>query len=488
MKPTLSSKVVKGSFWVLGVRLTNRSLGLVRTFVLARLLLPEDFGLIGVATISISILETFSQPGLGTALIQKKEAIQSYLDTAWTTSVLRSLIIYFVLILSAPYVTQFFDAPEANIVIQIFGLSVVIAGFRNIGIVYFMKELDFKKQYLYELSILLGNMIVALPAALILRNVWALVLGGIAGSITRLIMSYVLHPFRPGLRFNKQKFGDLLKFGKWVFGSSILVFIISQGDDLFLGKMFGIATLGLYQMAFMISNLPTTETSNVISQVTFPAYSKIQNDLRRFEAAYLNVMKMITFIATPFAGVIFIFSSDLVKLFLSEKWLAVVPIVKVLVWAGLVKAFIDATGSVFNAVGKPKVNTKWQLTNFLVLGLMIYPLSKVWGVIGVSLTVLAGNAAAAFVCLYEVKKILRFELSLLLKVIAIPSISMLACIFFMFWLRDVFYYEKLIELLLLVISGGLLYMLLILLSDRIFNYGMTTIIKESLISMLTLRS
>jgi hypothetical protein len=104
------------------------------------------------------------------------------------------------------------------------------------------------------------------------------------------------------------------------------------------------------------------------------------------------------------------------------------------------------------------------------------------------MTVLAGNAIAAFVCLYEVKKILRFELNKLLKLIAIPLISMLACISFLSWLRDIFYYEKLIELLLLVISGGLLYMILILLSDRIFNYGMTTIIKESIISMLTLRS
>lgn len=485
---SFAGKVVKGSFWVLGLRLTNRTLGLIRTFVLARLLLPEDFGLIGIATISISIIETFSQPGLGTALIQKKEAIQSYLDTAWTTSILRCIIIYIVLILSAPYVTQFFDAPEAKIVIQIFGLSVVIAGFRNIGIIYFLKELDFKKQYLYELSILLGNIIVALPAAFILRNVWALVLGGIAGSITRLIMSYVLHPFRPGLRFDKEKFGDLFRFGKWVFGSSILAFIISQGDDLFLGKMFGLAALGLYQMAFMVSNLPTTETSNVISLVTFPAYSKIQNDLKRFGKAYLNVMRMITFIATPFAGAIFIFSSDLVRIFLSEKWLAVAPIVKVLVWAGLVKALIDATSSVFNAAGKPKINTKWQLINFLVLGLLIYPLSKSWGVVGVSIAVLVSNATAAFVSIYEANKILGFKFNKLLKLIAIPLLSMLASISFISWFRDFLYYEKLIELLLLVISGGLLYMILILLLDRIFNYGMTTILKESIISLLTERS
>ena len=485
---SLSKKVVKGSFWVLGLRMTNRVLGLIRTFVLARLLLPEDFGLIGVASISISIIETFSQPGLGTALIQKKDAIQSYLDTAWTTSILRCLIICIVLILSAPFIAHFFEAPKAKIIIQIYGLSIIIAGFRNIGIVYFLKELDFKKQYMYELSTLLGNMIIALPAAFILRNAWALVLGGIAGSITRLIMSYVLHPFRPNLRFDKKKFSDLFIFGKWVFGSSIMAFVISQGDDLILGKMFGIAALGIYQMAFMVSNLPSTETSNVISWVTFPAYSKIQNDLKRFKKAYLNVMKTITFIAIPFAGLIFIFSSDLVRLFLSEKWLAVVPIIKILVWAGLIKALIDATTPVFNAAGKPNINTKWQLVNFLVLGTLIYPLSKIWGVTGLSIAVLSGNAIAVLVSIYEANRILKFEYHKLLKLIVIPLLSMITSILFISWFREILYYEKLIELILLVISGGLLYIILIFLLDKIFNYGMTKIIRDNIISTLIARS
>ena len=157
-------------------------------------------------------------------------------------------------------------------------------------------------------------------------------------------------------------------------------------------------------------------------------------------------------------------------------------------WAGLVKALIDATSSVFNAAGRPKVNTKWQLINFLVLGLLIYPLSKNWGVIGVSIAVLASNVVAAFVSIYEANKILGFEFNKLLKLIAIPLLSMLASISFISWFRDFLYYEKLIELLLLVISGGLLYMFFILLLDRIFNYGMTTIIKESIISLLTARS
>ena len=184
---SFAGKVVKGSFWVLSLRLTNRALGLIRTFILARLLLPEDFGLIGVATLTISTVETFSQPGLTVALVQKKEKIHEYLDTVWTVSILRSVIIYLVLFVSASYVTEFFKAPQAKYIIQIFGLSVIIAGCRNSGVVFFQKNLDFKKQYIYEISILMGNVLVAIPAAIILGNVWALVLGGMAGSITTIV-------------------------------------------------------------------------------------------------------------------------------------------------------------------------------------------------------------------------------------------------------------------------------------------------------------
>ena len=340
MEQTISHRVIKGSFWILALRVSNRALGLLRTIILARLLLPEQFGVVGIAAVTISTIETFSQPGLGTALVQKKGSIEDYLDTAWTASVIRSLLIFAVLYLLAPYVACFFNTPQSEIVLQIFAISVILAGCRNIGVIYFQKELNFRKQYIYEFSATLGNLIVAIPAAFILRSVWALVLGGIAGSIVRFIMSYVLHSYRPRMRFERDKFNDLFGFGKWILGSSILVFLVTQGDDIFLGKIFGATALGFYQMAYMISNLPNTEISQVISHVTFPAYAKIQHDTHRFGEAYLKVLQVITFVAIPLSGGIFVLSSEVTEIFLGEKWLPIVPMIKVLVWSGLMGSII----------------------------------------------------------------------------------------------------------------------------------------------------
>ena len=480
---TISHKVIKGGFWILALRVSNRALGLLRTIILARLLLPEHFGVVGIAAVTISTIETFSQPGLGTALVQKKGSIEDYLDTAWTVSVIRSLLIFLVLYLLASYVAGFFNTPQSQIVLQIFAICVIIAGCRNIGVIYFQKELNFRKQYIYEFSATLGNLIVAIPAAFMLRSVWALVLGAIAGSIMRFIMSYVLHSYRPRMRLEREKFGELFGFGKWVLGSSILVFLVTQGDDIFLGRMFGATALGFYQMAYMISSLPTTEISQVISHVTFPAYAKIQDDPPRFGDAYLKVLQVIAFMAIPLTGGIFILASEFTEVFLGQKWLPIVPLIQVLVWAGLMRALMGTTSPVFYAAGKPRISTRWYLINFVVLGISIYPLSVFWGMIGISTAVLLSNSVATIGCIYETSKILRYDPIRFSKILIFPLVSMFFCLCIVSWINNRLLYDNILELILLVVSGATVYVVATYLFDKGFNYKMADLLKQSLVSL-----
>jgi O-antigen/teichoic acid export membrane protein len=250
----------------------NRALGFIRTIILARLLAPEDFGLLGIALLSISMLETFSKTGFDSALIQKKENVESYLDTAWTVSALRGILLFFILLFSAPLIARFFNTPAAAQVIRVIALFTLLAGLRNIGILFFQKELEFNKQFSYEFSATLVDLTVAITLAFILRNVWALVWGGLAASLVRLVLSYVLHPHRPRMRIDREGFQELFGFGKWVLTSGILVFLVTQGDDILVGKLLGVTALGLYQMAYTLSNLPATEVTHMISKVTFPAH------------------------------------------------------------------------------------------------------------------------------------------------------------------------------------------------------------------------
>ena len=482
---SLAPMAVKGSFWIFALRITNRGLGLLRTIILARLLLPEHFGILGIVAVTISALETFTQPGLGTALVHKREEIEPYLDTAWTVSVFRCVLIFGLLYVIAPSMAFFFETLQAEVVLRVLAISVIIAGCRNIGVIYFQKELDFRKQYIYELSITLGNIVVAIPAAFLLRSVWALVVGGIAGSMVRFVMSYVLHPYRPRMRFEKEEFKDLFSFGKWVLGSSMLLFLVTQGDDIFMGKMFGVTALGFYQMAFMISNLPTTEISQVISHVTFPAYSKIQDDQQRFGAAYLKVLQVVLFIVIPLSGIIFTLSPELVCLVLSEKWLPVVPIIEVLVWAGLIKAIMDTTVPVFNAAGKPNIHTKWQMGNLLVLGISIYPLAMSLGVIGVSIAVLLGNMVASVGLIHEAHRVLRYDCLRFSKLTAFPMIGMFFSMGLVLCLKQIMWHNNIVALGVPVVCFVLTYVTVIYVFDKVFRYNMGSILRETIVSLRT---
>lgn len=351
----LSHRVVKGGFWVFAIRIIDRIFYLIRLVILARILAPQDFGLLGIAMLTMLTLETFTQTGFQAALIQKKENIESYLNTAWTTMIIRGIILFSILYFIAPYAADFFKSPEAEPIIQVIGFSFLIQAFTNIGVIYFQKELEFNKQFVYQLSGTLADFIVAVSIALILRNVWALVFGLLAGNLVRFIVSYLVHPYRPRISFNFDKVKELSGFGKWVLGSSILVFLITQGDDIFVGKLLGVTMLGFYQMAYRISNMPATEITHLITQVTFPAYSKLQSDIPKLKEAYLKVLQVTAFLSFPIAGLIFALAPDFTKIFLGEKWMPMVPAIQVLVLWGLIRSLGATTGPVFYSMGNPKI-------------------------------------------------------------------------------------------------------------------------------------
>jgi O-antigen/teichoic acid export membrane protein len=464
----LSKRVVRGGIWVFALRITNRGLGFIRTIILARLLVVHDFGLLGIAMLAIATLETFSQTGFQAALIQKKENVESYLDTAWTVSAVRGIILSLILFLSAPVIAKFFNSPQATLVIMVIAVSTLLSGFRNIGILFFQKELEFNKQFFYELSATLVDLTVAITLAFMLRNVWALVWGGLAGNFMRLLMSYVLHSYRPRIRFEKEKFQGLFGFGKWVLGSSILIFLIMQGDDIFVGKLLGVTALGFYQMAYMISNLPATEITHVISQVTFPAYSKLQDDISKLREAYLKVLQITGFISIPLAGGIFVLAPEFTQIFLGEKWLPMVPAMQVLAIFGLIRALAATTGCLFQGSGNPHILTKLAILQLGILVGIIYPLTARWGILGTSVAVVISNFITQGVTTFKIVKLTEAKALDVLKLVAAPTVTttvMVLCL----WFIQTLFSSSIIVFLGLIVSGTLVYLVIMYIIDRKFG-------------------
>jgi O-antigen/teichoic acid export membrane protein len=477
--------VIRGGFWVFALRFTNRGLGFVRKIVIARLLAPEDFGLLGIAFLSISALETFSQPGFQAALVQKKEDIKPYLDTAWTVSAIRGGILFGVLFFSAPLVAEFFGSPKATLIIRIIGVTVLLSGFRNIGIIFFQKNLEFNKEFIYQFSATLTNFGVAIVLAFLLKNVWALVWGGVAASFVQLFMSYVVHPFRPRLRFEKAKFDQLFDFGKWVLGQSIVIFLITQGDDIFVGRVLGVQALGFYQMAYALSNLPATEITHVISQVTFPAYSKLQDDIFRLQDAYLKILQLIALLSFPAAGLIIIFAPDFTKIFLGERWMPCISAMKILALWGLLRSIGATIGSVFQAIGRPKTLTKIQFFHFILLATLIYPLSVHWDILGTSLSVLLATLLPVSIAFYLILKVIKIEKYKLYRSIGLPLINTIVVFSFVYFIKKCWIIDiETSHFFLLIIIYLITYFTIHFFLYRFFNKGEQNLFKYIVFSFI----
>lgn len=468
---SIFKEVVHGGIWVFVLRFINRGLGFIRTIILARLLAPTDFGLLGIAMLSILTLETFSQTGFQTALVQKKENIQPYLDTAWTVSAIRGIFLFLILFFSAPLIAEFFNSEQATLIIRVVALTTLLYGLRNIGILFFEKELKFNKLFLYDLSATLVDLTVAITLAFILRNVWALVWGGLAGNCVRLLMSYILHPYRPKIRFQKEKFKELFSFGKWVFGSSILVFLFSQGDDIFVARILGVTALGFYQMAYLFSNLPATEITKIISQVTFPAYSTFQDNIKRLGESYLRVLQLTAFITIPLAGMIFILAPEFTEIFLGEKWMPMVSAMQALAFWGLIRSIGATTGPIFYAVGKPGIGTKLQFIQLIFLIILIYPLTNRIGILGTSLSVVFASIIPNLAACYMTVKITRCGFYNFSKEVLLPLINTMIVVLFLFPLKAYMGgFSKLSIFVVSILFFVMIYFFIIFLFDKFFNY------------------
>ncbi len=384
---SLFPKVVRGGAWIFGLRAIDAALGFLRIIVLARLLAPRDFGLFGVALLALSILESFSKTGFDTAIIQRKDDVKGYLDTVWTVQIIRGFILGGILFFGAPLVADFFKEPAALLLVRILAFSELLKPCANIGVIYFKKELQFNKVFVYSLAGTLVSLAVVIPTAFILRSVWALVLGLFAGQATTVVVSYFIHPYRPRIVLDVKRCKELFSFGKWITVSWMILFLVVHGDDIFVGRLLGAAALGFYQMAYRISNISATEIAHVISQVTFPAYAKFQEDIQRLKESYLRILDITLFLTVSMAAAIFVLIPDFTRLLLGEKWMPMVPTARILVFYGLLRAIAASTGPVFVALGRPKVETAWQGVRLLVLVLLIYPLTISFGLEGTALAV-----------------------------------------------------------------------------------------------------
>ena len=387
---SLGERTVKSGIWASATKVTSRGLSLLALVILARLLDPSDFGLMGIALLSLTGLKQFSQLGLNTALIQhQSDDVDEYLDTAWTMQVVRGVVLAAILAAAAPFVAGFFDMPRATPILRAIALSPLLYGFWNPGVIYFRKSLEFHKNFAFEASGAVMRFVVSVGYALAYPSVWALVFGYLTADVVRLFVSYLLHDHRPRPALDLTYARELFGYGKWITGTGMLYYLFNQGDDVVVGWLLAASALGFYQVAYQLSNSPATEVTHVISAVIFPMFSKIQTDTDRLRTAFFRTLRIVTLVSFPMAVGILAVARPFVAGIMGEQWLPMVTTIQILAVFGLARSFGATFGTVFKAVGRPDLTTKLQFFNVVLLAAFIFPATDAYGIEGAAAAVLA---------------------------------------------------------------------------------------------------
>ena len=349
----VGQKMAKGAAWMVFFKFTERSIGLISTIILARLLIPEDFGVIAMAMSIIAILELLGAFGFDVAIIQNQSAERKHYDTAWTYNVLFAIGSALILVLLASSAAVFYNEPRLANIIYFLALGNLIRGFENIGVLEFRKNMTFDKEFKFQLGKKLAGFFTTVPLAFILGSYWALVAGMLMGWSMGVILSYVFHPYRP--RFSLAASHELFHFSKWLLITNVFNFVKIRSADFIIGRLSGPQALGLFTISYEISNLPTTELVAPVNRAVFPGYAKISNNMAALQEGFLKVLAMIAIFALPAGVGIAATSEPLVLVVLGPKWADAIPLIQILAIFGVALALQTNTGSLFLALGRPKI-------------------------------------------------------------------------------------------------------------------------------------
>jgi len=400
-------EAVVGISWLGGLRLSTRLITYAKIAILARLLTPAQFGLFGIASLVLAFLEIATETGINVVLIQERADIKKFVDTAWIISIIRGLVISLAIWLAAPYIASFFNSPDSRSLLYLVGFVPLIKGFINPSVVKFQKELKFSKEFLYRLVVFSFDAVVAVLFALRINSALSLVYGMLAGAMAEVALSHLLLKPKPKLRFEKSKIKRVFGHGKWITMAGVFNYLFENVDNVVVGKLMDMTSLGFYQNAYKISSLPLSEVADVVKKVTFPIYVKFSDDRARLKAAFLKSTLALSVIVIPLGLILLIYPQTVVRIILGGNWLTIVPVIRVMSFFGVIRAIIASSYPVFLSLKKQKYITYAMLAGILGLIITIVPFVKNYGIVGAGLSALTGTVFEIPVIVYFLIKIFR---------------------------------------------------------------------------------
>jgi len=384
---SLKHKVLRSGLWLgLGASIVH-VMTLFRSIILARLLLPEVFGVMGIIHLLRQGIGQLSSTSFNAAIIYRKSEIEESINTAWVLNIFRGLILFVLMLFLSPLIASFYGDEILNIGIKVLGIVFIFEGLYNVNMVLYQKDIDLKRIAILNTGTSAIGIIIVIVLAYYLRNVWALLIGIVFASFTKVILSYWIAEKKPKFSFDTKLAWELFHYGKYITGAGIVYFLTTRLDDGLVGKLLGMRELGFYINAYFFANLPSTHIHSILSPLIFPTYSRYNQDQEKLNRLFLRIFKVISTVSIPASFGILALSDEIASVLLGEIWVPMVPALKILVFFGLFRALAGCTGPLINAMGKPKITFWIMLCKLIAIATIIYPLTIHYGIVGTAIAV-----------------------------------------------------------------------------------------------------
>ncbi|HVO88967.1 MAG TPA: lipopolysaccharide biosynthesis protein [Casimicrobiaceae bacterium] len=386
---SVNAQMTSGAAWMVLFKVLDRAIGFIGIVVLARLLVPADFGLMTLAASLIAMLEVLGAFGLDTALIQRADASSQHYNAAWTFNALFGIGTGVLTAALAVPVAALYGDQRLVPVMLVLALGRAIGGFENVGVVKFRKELRFEREFRYLIAKrAFTSLVVTLPAALLLRSYWALLIGNITGTCLAVALSYAMHPFRP--RFSLRTLRELMHFSKWLFMSNAVETLYLRFFDAIVGRFAGASGLGVLSVARDLARMPY-EFAAPIHRAVFPGYVQLASDRALLRRSYVRVTGILTLVMLPAGVGLCVVAEPVVYVLLGAQWSSAIVVVQILAINGALSLFMATAHYASLAVGMARASNLVLVVHLLVALPFLWWLLPALGIAGAAWSLLLGS-------------------------------------------------------------------------------------------------
>ena len=364
-KKNQNQKFLDGALWMIAMRWLMRIIGLISTIILARLLTPADFGIVALALIVVGLLEILSWTAVDLALIREQDPTREHYDTAWTIQIIQGIVIAYALIYLAPYASIYFDEPLINNVIQLLALRTLITSFQNIAIVDFRKNLNFAADFRFNIYKKIFSFFIVVSLAFTLKSYWALVLGMLASALIEVIISYLMHSFRP--KISLALTSEIWSFSQWILFSRIGYFLNQKTDQFIIGGESNTEAMGFYHMSTELATMPASEVVMPMRRAFFPNFSKVAHLPEEYKNSILKVIGIISILIFPVGVGVSAISEDFVLLVLGDQWRESIPVIQTLAFFSIASALSSSMELLLLVSGRGDLSTIESWLQLVVL-------------------------------------------------------------------------------------------------------------------------